>query len=456
MTTPHTPTATVIAGAVYIPSCAQPDRKRQLRVCAADEDAVTMAVEAGARALKCWSADASAVDALVVALHQRTAEAGSAVDAHVVREALGLTNTVRVVSMAGADALSGLAALQAVHDSTTLVIASEAAGGRQSAAAAALICVPTTSDAGNTVRVSEVARASELTHERWTGSDTSAKEPDYRFLAHRYQELTDQIVSQIVGADLGRVSQLCVSAPSSIDVRALWIALCGQDPTSLQPRAAEDRGVAGPLTAIVDSVLHRPSSGRGALYAAGSGQSVVVELTVPAGVESNFTWYESSVVSAPSPSVSEGPQLSFPLESPFFVRNWASTLRLEAASCTECGYVAFPPSQRPICPSCHARTWVPQELPREGHVYASMENFFLPAGFSKSLVLVLGELSNGFKYWAPMPPETRREDVEIGDPVRLVLRSITQRDGVTAYAMKFLPSDADAELEGAESATASA
>jgi uncharacterized OB-fold protein len=456
MTTHHpTATATITAGAVYIPSCTQPDRKRQLRVCAADEDAVTMAVEAGTRALKCWNSDTSAVDALVVALHQCGAEADSAVNAHIVREALGLPNTVRVVSMAGADALSGLAALQVAHDSTTVVIAAEAAGGRHSAAAAALICVPTGSDPGNTVRVREVTRASELTHERWTGSDTSAKEPDFRFLEHRYHGLAAQIVHQDIGANLGDVSQLYVSAPSTVDGRELWTALRGQEPTSAQLRIADaDRGVAGPLTAIVDAVLHRPSNGCGLLYAAGSGQSVIVELTVPAVAQRHFIWYESALVRSPAPSVCEGPQLSFPLESPFFVRNWGSLLRLEAASCEECGYLALPPSQRPICPNCHARKWIPRELPREGHVYASLENRFLPKGFPKTLVFVLGELTNGFKYWAPMPAEMRREDVAIGDPVRLALRAFTQREGITAYAMKYLPGDPDAE--GTGSATASA
>jgi uncharacterized OB-fold protein len=456
MTTHHrSPTATISAGAVYIPSCAQPNRKGQLRVCAADEDAVTMAVEAGGRALKCWNSDTSAVDALVVALHQSSADADSPADAHVVREALGLPNTVRVVSMAGADELSGLAALQLAHDSTTLVIAAEAAGGRRAAAAAALICVPTGSQPGNAVGVRELARASELTHERWTGSDTSAKEPDFRFLEHRYHGLTAQIVRQDIAADAGEVSQLYVSAPSTVDGRELWTALGGQDPTLAQPRIADaDRGVAGPLTALVDAVLHRPSSGRGLLYAAGSGQSVMVELSVPAAAQRQFIWHESSVVHAPAPSLSEGPQLSFPLESPFFVRNWGSLLRLEAASCEQCGYLALPPSQRPICPNCHARKWIPRELPREGHVYASLENRFLPNGFPKTLIFVLGELTNGFKYWAPMPAETRREDVAIGDPVRLALRVFTQRDGITAYAMKYLLSEAEAQRAG--SATAGA
>jgi hydroxymethylglutaryl-CoA synthase len=450
----HTPTATITAGAVYIPSCTKPIRKGHRRVCAADEDAVTMAVEAGVRALQCWNTNTPAVDALVVALHQSSADADSAVNAHVVREALGLPNSVRVVSLAGADALSGLAALQVAHDSTTLVIAAEA-GGQHSAAAAALVCVPTGSHPDNTVRVREVSRTSELTHERWTGSDTSSNEPDYRFLAHRYRALTAQIVSQDIGANLGDFSQLHVSAPSTVDGRELWTTLRGQDPTPAQLRIADaDRGVAGPLAAIVDAVLHRPPSGCGVLYAAGSGQSVIVELTVPAAIQRHFTWYESSRVRAPSPSVPEGPQLSFPLESPFYVRNWGSLLRLEAASCTECGYLALPPSQRPICPNCHARTWIPQELPREGHVYASLENRFLPNGFPATLVFVLGELTNGFKYWAPMPPETRGEDVAIGDPVRLALRSFTQRDGITAYAMKYLLSDADAERTGSAKASA--
>lgn len=430
----------IAAGAVYVPGCAVPTRKGPRRVCASDEDAVTLAVEAGARALSCWPATATPIGALVVALRDKNVGSEGGIAAHIVREALGLANTIRVVSMSGTDTLSGLAAIQAGQDGATLVIAAEAGLDQSAAAAAALIVVPSGSDPDSDVRVDELARASGLTHERWRGSEQGGREPDRRFLGHRYRALAAQLIGEDIAAELGDVSQLYVAAPSTSDHREIATALGGTEPSGDLVRVvAADRGIAGPLAAIVEAAVRRPDNGRGVLYASGTGQSVILEIVVPAGAQRRFSWFEDPQTRLPSPSVPEGPELSFPLESPFYVRNWDSMLRLEAACCTECGYLALPASQRPICPNCQARSWTSCTLPRQGRVYASLENEFLPTGFPKSLVFVLGELSNGFKYWAPMPAEIGRDDVQIGDSVRLALRSFTERDGIAAYGMKYLP-----------------
>src|SRR5258705_6047336 len=107
----------VAAGAVYIPDCALNTRGGQRRVCAADEDAVTLAVEAGSRVLGHQPVGLPAIETLVVALGDHQGGLDSGVAAQVVREALGLASAVRVMTVSGEDVLGGLAALQAGRDS---------------------------------------------------------------------------------------------------------------------------------------------------------------------------------------------------------------------------------------------------------------------------------------------------------------------------------------------------
>jgi len=281
--------------------------------------------------------------------------------------------------MAGADALSGLAALQAAHGSTSLVIAAEAAGGRHSAAAAALVCVPTGQRFGQRRAGQEVDAGVGVTLERWTAVPTRARNRDFA-PRHRYRAYC-QIVRQDIG-HLGDVSQLYVSAPSTVDGHELRSALRGQGPTSAQTRIADaDRGVAGPLarSSMPSCIVH---------------PMVVDCSTPPVGSVGSRRTQRPCCGTAPFHLVRirsrarartvgiRGAQLSFPLESPFFVRNWASLLRLEAASCDECGYLALPPINVRYAELPRSQV-DPQELPREGHVYASMENRFLPNGFPR-------------------------------------------------------------------------
>jgi hypothetical protein len=81
-------------------------------------------------------------------------------------------------------------------------------------------------------------------------------------------------------------------------------------------------------------------------------------------------------------------------------------------------------------------------------VYASLQNKFLPVGFPRSLVFVLGELDDGVKYWAPAPAETAADELRIGDRVRLGLRCFTNRNGITVYGMKFIPEKTETAAAG--------
>jgi uncharacterized OB-fold protein len=424
----------ITGGAVYIPGCAVSHPKGLRRVCGADEDAVTMAVEAGLAALQSWGGRPQSVDTLVVALHQSEASPDFGVNAHILREALGISDRVRTVVLSGADELSGVEALHIAGAAPSLVIAADEGIGRAAwAGAAALVLEPADAGAGRGVSWQEVSRASVLTHRRWTGSD-NGHEPDLRYLAHRDRQLLERLSADAADR-LGDIAQLHVAAGPG--TRLPVTALLGLESIDA-PSETVGMGVAGPLVAIVHTALHPASTGVTAVCAIGSGRAVLLEINSDAVDSARFAWSQTLETTAPSVAQRPGPELSFPLESPFYSRNWGFTLRLEAARCAGCGHVAFPSAQRPVCPKCHSRSWSTTLLPRDGKVFACLENKFLPEGFPASLVFVLGELSNGVKYWAPMPPEARGDEVKIGDPVRLALRRFAARDGIAAYAMKFI------------------
>jgi uncharacterized OB-fold protein len=77
-------------------------------------------------------------------------------------------------------------------------------------------------------------------------------------------------------------------------------------------------------------------------------------------------------------------------------------------------------------------------MSRVGTVYTFTVNRFLPAGFGDQMVMILGEMTDGTRYWAPASG-IDGDDVSIGLPVELHLRRYTQTSGIPAYAMKFTP-----------------
>jgi hydroxymethylglutaryl-CoA synthase len=436
--------ASIIAGAMYFPAFGEPRGRGAARtVCGADEDGVTLAVEGGERALRAAGVPAGDIDGLYVAVQNGAELVGPL--PQIVREALGIRSAARVTT-ATADDLGGYAMLQAALADTAsgsvqqaLVVSAEAAtdaGERVDAGAGAVVIGASTAGA----TLVEQRRASSLTHEEWFGSNTEQL-TDVRFIVHRRQRLLDELLHSVQP----------LSALDGVVAAGLTGALAADVAYRLTGRDAMpwrcDFGIAGPVIAVVDAASRAPSLRLG-FVAVGSGQAVLAELTTGAGGVFDVEPLRRDRPPAAA-RTGAGPALSLPLESPFFARDWSEMLRLAAARCDRCGHVAFPPSQRPICPVCRGRSWTPHELPRTGTVQSALENRFLPAGFGERIVFVLAELEGGQVFSAPMPPEFAGSEVAIGDPVRLALRRYSVRDGLPAYSMKFVPTQAQEAPHGA-------
>lgn len=122
-------------------------------------------------------------------------------------------------------------------------------------------------------------------------------------------------------------------------------------------------------------------------------------------------------------------------------REYPHRYRLEAATCDGCGAAAYPP--RPVCPSCHGRSFSKTVLPRTGKVVTFTIVRVPPAGFTDQspLVIALVEIEGGVRTMVQLADVADLESVTVGMPVRLEFRRI-QSDGeagVLFYGHKAVP-----------------
>ncbi|MBI5366652.1 MAG: Zn-ribbon domain-containing OB-fold protein, partial [Planctomycetes bacterium] len=113
-------------------------------------------------------------------------------------------------------------------------------------------------------------------------------------------------------------------------------------------------------------------------------------------------------------------------------------LRYEAAQCTKCGKVAFPP--RPVCHGCRGREFTKTILPQDGVIETFTVIHVAPSGFADDVPYVVGivALANGVKLTTQIV-DCRPEEVEIGTPVHLEFRRLRQdgESGIICYGYKF-------------------
>lgn len=430
MTAPGGCTVGILGAGSYVPSTSVRTRRGWVPVGNGDEDAVTMAIEAGNACLRPGAAAAipnTSIDELI--LVTGGAPTFDEPHAEVVREALGFSEDTRV-SLAGGDRLGAVSALLSAIDSvasgritSVLVIAVELGDTRHIGAGSAAMLIGSSSEPA--VRITGVSTQGAVVYDRW-----QERAPQFTSNEPRYvQYATERALAAVLG-DGSRASGpvLLTGAPLG--------AATGTAGDDVEIRHIADFGVAGALFAIV--VGARESGGPFRVVAAAGSRTAL--LSCVAGADAG-RW-----LSAPSldrtlagndVEAAASPMLSLPSSSPFFERSARELLRLEGARCRSCGHVVFPPTQRPICAECRQTGFDRHLLSRSGSVYTFTVNHFLPVGFGSQMILILAELDDGYRYWAPASGMAAR-DVEIGVRVRLGVRRFTDHGGVPVYAMKFL------------------
>ena len=111
--------------------------------------------------------------------------------------------------------------------------------------------------------------------------------------------------------------------------------------------------------------------------------------------------------------------------------------RMEAAKCTGCGKVFFPP--RLICDACQGETFEPVVLPDNGTLL-SYTSITVPASnFKDEAPVSYGviELENGVRLSAQITDCTD-DELKVGVPVRIEFRKVQEagESGVLCYGYK--------------------
>jgi len=114
--------------------------------------------------------------------------------------------------------------------------------------------------------------------------------------------------------------------------------------------------------------------------------------------------------------------------------------RYEAAKCTKCGKIFFPP--RLVCNGCRGREFETVTLAQEGALETFTVIRVAPTGFGDETPYAVGiiKLDDGVRITSQVV-DCDVEKLNIGDRVRLEFRKVQEdgESGVICYGYKFVP-----------------
>ncbi|MFB6268907.1 MAG: zinc ribbon domain-containing protein [Halobacterium sp.] len=428
----------------------------------ADEDSVTMAAEAGERALAAAGEQAADVDALFLASTTLPYEEETAT-ARVAR-LLGLPETVRTAQFGGSTAAGGGALDAALDaDGVALVVATDAPEGAPDdafgqaagAGAGALVVAPAE---GRERAATVVERASYTatypgTRFRERGSEEITGLGVTSYDRQAYRETVVGAVETLDGA--AGVDAAALQAPNgdlpfraarslNVDADAVGAGTVAAD-VGDAGAASAFLGLAAAFDAAGHDVLLVPygSGGTAHAFRLRADHHVPVRQTVAGDRELDFASAERRRGAFDS-GVPEGGGAY--VSVPSFRRTLPQRHRLVAGRCLSCGSFAFPPEG--ACPDCGAREgYEDVALSGTGTVEAvttisqgGAPPEFVPqqarAGEYASAVVAF-EAPDGGTVSAPVQVVLADDDApEIGDSVVAVPRVLYDQEGVRRYGLK--------------------
>lgn len=128
------------------------------------------------------------------------------------------------------------------------------------------------------------------------------------------------------------------------------------------------------------------------------------------------------------------------MSAPVYVREVPQRHRLEAAKCTQCGKVTYPP--RLLCPDCKGRSFDTVQLAREGKIVTYTVIHVGPSHFADQVPYALGlvEVAPGVRLMTQIV-DCDPSSLEIGMPVKLEFRKVLEdgEAGIIEYGYKAVP-----------------
>jgi uncharacterized OB-fold protein len=380
------------------------------RTVASDEDAVTLGVAAGLAALR-DNDPAEVVHVVVVSRDLPLLEGGNSA---AVLAGLGVSSHADVTEVVGG-APAALEALVGARPGT-LVIGVDVAGA---AGAAAALCGATGAELAP---VDRITRSMPVTTRDARGHRSDYADP--RLLRVRG-----------AGASLDRIDR---SEPI-----AAVAGLAGRDAESIvegPPPALPTTGASSALFALA-ALVHAGRTSRVAAIE----QAAVSVAALGTG---NTTVVRDERLARPVRNGVLAPGADLPVALTAYERAFDAKLRLEAARCTGCHTLSYPPRYR--CLKCGSEA--PTEtvaLPREAEIYTlATVRVPVPGLFSPYTVTLVELGDTGVRVLVPLAG-AEPGSVRIGDRGRLVFRLIAVRSGVPDYGYGFLPDATEINEESA-------
>jgi hydroxymethylglutaryl-CoA synthase len=444
----------------------------ELAVTAADEDAVTMAVEACHNALRQGEASGAQVEAIYLASNSTPYLEHSS--ASVIADSLLCKEEVELAEFAHTTG-AGLAAWKAAFDTV-------GAGRKKGALVVATDCRP--GGAGSDLEMTFGAGAAafligegqplvELEEaysyntgflDRWRSSeDDHVRDYDPRFTrqygyVHHVQAAAKGLLERM-GRKASDYDYVVLQQPDDRlarqAARGLGIAPEQMEASLLFPRTG-DTGASSALLGLA-AILDRAKPGQKVLlvsYGSGAADalSLVVRRTSPGKAPSVEAYlaggqYLDYVHLARQKGLleqaGEVAESTLPPSSPAHWRGNQEMRALLGHRCQECGYVNFPPSLRKICVRCGHTEFDQVLLSKRGRVHTYSLNYYMPQPFQSPLPIIIADLDDGNRFVA-LGTEMKADGISVGMEVELVLRVMVVERGISVYGNKFRPLRAQA------------
>jgi uncharacterized OB-fold protein len=408
-------------GEFSLPATRLPSGRGTRAVADGDEDAVTLAAEAG---LALLDRNAATPRALILASTSLPYDEGGSVQA--LAEILGLAGEIVALELSaslrdGITALRVAASLARCGQGPVLVCASHRSRGEHDAGDGAAAVLVDASGGVATLRFG-AARAEEL-RDRWrlaTGADRAEADPSFV-----WDEGASGIARRL---DAGALGTATFSSPVAKSAARAEKALDGPgDP--LAPRTGV-LGAAHPLARILlglDGPLAHVASAGGLV------DTVAVEPSAGAGeVADRARAVLEAEALSDRPAPVDWSQLTPYASAPRSWRERGQDLRLEGKRCGSCSRLLFPPPE--TCANCGSRDLSAERLPRTGTVLTQTRDRVYPAGRSTGMAVV--DLDGGGRFFGQVVPSGT---VEIGSRVQLVPRRLHDGGGAAQYFWKLAP-----------------
>ena len=424
----------------------------QVGVCAPDEDVLTLAAEAGSRALAASGLEHDIVDGLWWGTTRPPFAEGPS---HaVLASALGLSAHSGGALCAGSphagmEALLGASdAIAAGSARVALVVTADAlvpgAGTsfeqRAGAGAAAAVLAAEGGQAALPVRVT---RTHPFLDRYRSDADEGTRD---LYDARLFREEIFLPAMQEVGEQLASlgVDEWSLPDPDGRLGGAAARKLGGGAPASAGVFAAVgDTGAAAPLLGALGALDAARTVG---VVGFGGGRATGVVINADGPVSGAATVGDALADGQPTSyaealrargqlrAAAETIPMGVPPESALFVRGAEEMLGLLGARCVECGTINTPPTIHPYCISCGSTKFVSVPLARRGVVHTFVVNHTMPPPFEAPLPLAVIDLVDGARVMLQMIGDG--SDMRIGAEVELALRRYAFERGVPVYGFK--------------------